>query len=148
MAHSLGLPKPSMLGFGQSPSRLGPLPDEPALAPSGTGGWIQSLLLGLLSTSWLRPDEDFWSPQAWRWAHGADTGPRCSGLAMLSAPALSWGQADLQSGVWAQWLLGGFSGHGPGPVCTARGVLPSPRATWVRTSGSDVMSSFWGSQHN
>lgn len=66
---------------------------EPGLAPSGRRVGIQTLLAGVLGTSWPRGDADFPSPGL----AGTDTG--MGPLAQLSAPTLSWTWADLQAGV-------------------------------------------------
>lgn len=102
--------------------------NEPALAPLGTGVGIQTLLLGLLGTSWLKKDEDFWSPQAWHWARLAWTpGPVRDRSFWLSWTLCSYLELDgdwliSSQGLWSQGMLQRVSGCGRGlppcPACT------------------------------
>lgn len=133
--------------------------NEPALAPLGTGVGIQTLLLGLLSTSWLRKDEDFWSPQAWHWARLAWTpGPvLLAQLDSLLLPRAGWRLADLQPGalvsgdapeslrMWTETAplprLHPVTGPS-GSRLPHRSWVPPQPATWVGTSGSDFTSSY------
>lgn len=125
-------PHPPCWGLGRAQRCLGALPERACLGSFRNGSLNPKLTLGCSAQAACRGPRapgPRGAPAGLAWR---GRGTSLPGRAVLSAPTLSRTRADLQSGVWSQWMCPGFSGRGVGPVGTClcrvtRGLGPCLR---------------------